>query len=241
MTDAPEYPVFAVTVDIVILTMRAQRLHVLLIERGEKPFKGRWALPGGFKKPKETLDDAAIRELAEETGVDAPPFLTQFGAYGDPKRDPRGNVVTVGYLAVLREVGDVRAGGDAADAEFVPLADVLAGTIPLAFDHSRILSDAVRRVQSDLETTGLATAFVGESFTLSELRRVFEEAWGVEFDPANFQRTVLMSKGPDFLVESDEPKSLPSEKGGRPSRRYVATGSWEEHGSPVRRPRPRQP
>ncbi|MFI5054158.1 MAG: NUDIX domain-containing protein, partial [Acidimicrobiia bacterium] len=103
--DPSRFPAFAVTVDVVILTMREGLLHVLLVCRGEAPFEGMWAIPGGFKRPAETLDEAAMRELAEETGVEAASLLTQFGAYGDPERDPRMNVVTIAYLAVLRDVG----------------------------------------------------------------------------------------------------------------------------------------
>ena len=108
--DPSQFPPFAVTVDIVILTMSAGTLNVLLVRRGEAPFKGMWAVPGGFKRPTETLDGAALRELREETGVDAASLLKQFGAYGDPGRDPRMNVVTVAYLAVIRDVGALVAG-----------------------------------------------------------------------------------------------------------------------------------
>src|SRR5205823_13507164 len=101
--DATKFPAFAVTVDIVILTMTEGVLHFLLVRRGQEPFGGMWAVPGGFKRPDETLDEAARRELSEETGVDVPSLLTQFGAYGDPGRDPRMNVVTVAYVAVLRD------------------------------------------------------------------------------------------------------------------------------------------
>ena len=125
--DASTFPAFAVTVDVVILTMADGVLHVLLVRRGQEPYKGMWAIPGGFKRPEETLDEAARRELSEETGVDVPSLLTQFGAYGDPGRDPRTNVVTVAYLAVLRDVGAIVAGTDAAHAALVPAADVLEG------------------------------------------------------------------------------------------------------------------
>src|SRR5215216_4800342 len=137
--DPSEFPAFAVTVDVVILTMAEGVLNVLLVRRGEEPFEGMWAIPGGFKRPHETLDEAARRELAEETGVDVPSLLTQFGAYGDPGRDPRMNVVTVGYLAVLRDVGAIAAGTDAADADLVPASDILEERIELAFDHLRII------------------------------------------------------------------------------------------------------
>src|SRR5262245_31309929 len=161
--DPSRFPPFAVTVDIVILTMAEGRLQVLLVRRGVPPYEGMWAIPGGFKLPGETLDEAATRELAEETGVDGATLLTQFGAYGDPGRDPRMSVVTVAYLAVLREVRELAAGTDAAHAALVPASDVLDGTLELAFDHERILRDAIARVQVELENTGIATAFVGNT------------------------------------------------------------------------------
>ncbi|HZM18194.1 MAG TPA: NUDIX hydrolase, partial [Gaiellaceae bacterium] len=155
--DPSEFPAFAVTVDVVILTMaEGGVLQVLLVRRGQEPFEGMWAIPGGFKRPDETLDQAARRELSEETGVDVPSLLTQFGAYGDPGRDPRMNVVTVGYLAVLREVGAIVAGTDAAHAALVPVSDILEGRIELAFDHLRIARDAVERVRVELELSGIA-------------------------------------------------------------------------------------
>src|SRR4029077_14966286 len=109
-------------------------------------------------------------------------LLTQFGAYGDPGRDPRMNVVTVAYLAVLREVGGIAAGTDAEAASLIPVAEALNGKLQLAFDHARIVRDAVERVRSDLDLTGIATAFVGPTFTVAELRAVYEELWGVQLD-----------------------------------------------------------
>src|SRR5262245_9297761 len=166
--DPSSFPAFAVTVDMVVLTMSGGRLHVLLVRRGVAPFQGAWAIPGGFKRPTETLDEAARRELAEETGVDTASLLTQFGSYGDPGRDPRMNVVTVAYLAVLRDVGKIVAGTDAADAALIPISEALSGTFDLAFDHARIVRDALERVRVDLEQTGIATAFVGPTFTVAE-------------------------------------------------------------------------
>jgi ADP-ribose pyrophosphatase YjhB (NUDIX family) len=134
--DPRAFPAFAVTVDVVILTLRDGTLQVLLVRRGEEPFRGCWAIPGGFKRPTETLDEAASRELVEETGVVATGSLRQFGAYGDPGRDPRMNVVTVGYLAVLRHLPAPIAGTDAAAAAVVPVPEVLEGHRALAFDRS---------------------------------------------------------------------------------------------------------
>ena len=154
-----------------------------------------WAIPGGFKRPDETLDEAARRELSEETGVDVPSLLTQFGAYGDPGRDPRMNVVTVAYLAVLRDVGAIVAGTDAAHAALVPASDILEERIELAFDHLRIVRDAVERVRVELEVSGIATAFVGTTFTMAELRAVYEAIWGVQLDAANFRRSLVGEDG----------------------------------------------
>ncbi len=125
------------------------------MERGEEPWRGAWALPGGFIHADETLDEAAARELRDETGVDASAYLEQIGAYGDPGRDPRMRVVTVAYLAVLPEVGALAAGTDAARAELVPV-DELLGPTParrLAFDHDLILADAVARARQKLSSS----------------------------------------------------------------------------------------
>jgi 8-oxo-dGTP diphosphatase len=232
--DPSQFPAFAVTVDVVVVTMSEGRLHVLLVRRGVAPFEGMWAIPGGFKRPTETLDEAAKRELAEETGVDAASLLTQFGAYGDPERDPRMNVVTVAYLAVLREVGEVVGGTDAAAAALVPASDALDGKIELAFDHARILRDAVERVRVDLALTGIATAFVGPTFTLAELRTVYEAVWGVHLDGANFRRSVLAEDG--WVIPTGR-RARPGSTGGKPAELYRAGRMWK-HGGPIRFPQP---
>ncbi|MCE9622447.1 MAG: NUDIX hydrolase [Actinomycetia bacterium] len=206
-------------------------LHMLLVRRGETPFKGMWAIPGGFKRPNETLHEAARRELAEETGVDVPTLLTQFGAYGDPDRDPRMNVVTIGYLAVLREVGAIVAGTDAAEALLVPVADVLRGRLDLAFDHEQIVRDAIERVRTELEVTGIATAFVGQTFTLAELRAVYEGTWGVQLDAANFRRSVVAEDG--WVIPTGR-LAPPGPSGGRPAELYRAGKAWK-HGGPIHR------
>jgi 8-oxo-dGTP diphosphatase len=230
--DPSQFPAFAVTVDVVILTMSESRLHVLLVRRGVAPFKGMWAIPGGFKRPDETLDEAAKRELAEETGIDGARLLTQFGAYGDPDRDPRMNVVTIAYLAVLREVSGIAAGTDAADAALVPVAAAVNGELELAFDHKRILRDAVERVRVDLELRGIATAFVGATFTLAELRAVYEAVWGVHLDGANFRRSVLAEEG--WVIPTGL-RARPGAAGGKPAELYRAGRMWR-YGGPIRHP-----
>jgi 8-oxo-dGTP diphosphatase len=229
--DPSRFPAFAVTVDVVILTMRDGLLHVLLVCRGEAPFEGMWAIPGGFKRPAETLDEAAMRELAEETGVEAASLLTQFGAYGDPERDPRMNVVTIAYLAVLRDVGTLAAGSDAAAASLLPVSDVLNGKIELAFDHREIVCDAVERVRVELEVTGVATAFVGTTFTLAELRAVYEAVWGVQLDAANFRRSIVADDG--WVIPTGR-RAQPGPAGGRPAELYRAGRAWS-HGGPIHR------
>lgn len=237
--DASAYPSFAVTVDIVILTMIDGRLHVLLVQRGGEPFAGAWALPGGFKRPDETLDEAARRELREETGVRAPKHLAQFGAYGDPGRDPRTNVVTVAYLAVMPDPGEVQAGTDAVATEFRPAVEALRD-LPLAFDHRRILSDAIDRAAEQLEHSDLATAFVGETFSLSELQSVYEQLWQADIDPANFRRSLTSlsptATAPDSYVEPTGLRGKAGPRGGRPPELFRAGGAWKNE-PPVRRPR----
>ena len=229
--DPSQFPAFAVTVDVVILTMSEGTLHMLLVRRGEAPFEGMWAIPGGFKRPTETLDEAARRELVEETGVDVPSLLTQFGAYGDPERDPRMNVVTVAYVAVLRDVGTVVAGTDAADAALIPVSDVLNGNIDLAFDHLEIVRDSIERVRIELEVSGIATAFVGTTFTLAELRAVYEAVWGVQLDAANFRRSIVAEGG--WVIPTGR-RARPGPSGGRPAELYRAGRAWS-HGGPIHR------
>jgi 8-oxo-dGTP diphosphatase len=232
--DPSQFPAFAVTVDVVILTMADSRLHVLLVRRGVAPFEGMWAIPGGFKRPTETLDEAAKRELAEETGVDSASLLTQFGAYGDPGRDPRMNVVTVAYLAVLRTVGAVVAGTDAAAAALIPVSEALNGKIELAFDHARIVRDAVERVRADFGLTGIATAFVGPTFTVAELRAVYEAVWGVHLDGANFRRRVVAESG--WVIPTGR-RARPGSTGGKPAELFRAGRMWKQ-GGPIRQPQP---
>jgi 8-oxo-dGTP diphosphatase len=229
--DPSQFPAFAVTVDVVILTMADGELKVLLVRRGEAPYQGMWAIPGGFKRPTETLDEAAKRELREETGVDAASLLAQFGAYGDPGRDPRMNVVTVGYLAVLRDVGAIVAGSDAADASLTSVSEVLSGRLDLAFDHLDIVRDAIERVRVDLEVSGIAPAFVGTTFTLAELRSVYEAIWGVQLDAANFRRTMVAEEG--WVIPTGR-HARPGPSGGRPAELFRAGRAWRT-GAPIHR------
>ncbi|KQS00686.1 NUDIX hydrolase [Williamsia sp. Leaf354] len=186
---AQEFPPFAVTVDLAVLTLRAGRFCILLITRGEEPFRGRLALPGGFVRVDESADAAARRELLEETGVATfDGHIEQLATYSDPARDPRMRVVSVAYVAFAPDLPEPRAGTDAADAAWVPVDEIADG---LAFDHRTILDDAIERVRAKLEYSTLATQFVGDEFTLRDLQTVYETVWGVVLDRANFRRKVL--------------------------------------------------
>lgn len=198
--DPSAFPPFAVTVDLVVLTVRRHALCALVVKRGEQPFQGCWALPGGFVRENEDLDGAAARELVEETGLcvhdpGAPgpvpgtgAHLEQLATYGAPDRDPRMRVVSVAHLALAPDLPAPRAGGDANSARWAPVEDLLvpegAGAHedgqpePLAFDHARILADGVERARSKIEYSSLATAFCPSEFTVGELRRVYEAVWG---------------------------------------------------------------
>jgi 8-oxo-dGTP diphosphatase len=233
-----DFPAFAVTVDVVVLTVLDGRLQVLLVRRGEEPFRGRWALPGGFKRPDETLDAAAARELAEETGF-ATDRLVQFGAYGDPDRDPRLNVVTVGYLAVVPAVAGLVAGTDATDAALHPVDDVRRGSVPLAFDHDRIVTDARARVGIELERTDLVRAFLPDEFTIPDLVRTYEAVWrdlDVEHrvEPHNIRRT-LARFDPPIVEPLGRTRAVPGADG-RPPELHRATAAWTPDVAPLRRP-----
>jgi 8-oxo-dGTP diphosphatase len=205
-----------VTVDLVILTVRADALHVLTVERGKEPYQGVLALPGGFLRIDESPDDAALRELAEETGLDGSRLhLEQLRTYGAPDRDPRGRVVTIAYLAIAPSLPAPVAGSDARAARWEPVANLTPAAETLAFDHDQILADAVERARAKLEYTTLATAFCADTFTIGELRHVYEVVWGIPLDPRNFHRKVTNTDG--FIVPSGQTRSP---EVGRPAALY---------------------
>lgn len=241
--DPSDFPPFAVTVDLVVLTVREHELCALLVRRGEPPFQGYWALPGGFVRPDEGLGEAASRELAEETGLrahstslqvspghatptpgSAGAHLEQLATYGHPQRDPRMRVVSVAHLALAPDLPTPKPGGDARGARWAPVGELLGAGLadrePLAFDHELILADGVERARSKIEYSALATAFCPKEFTVGELRRVYEAVWGVALDPRNFHRKVTGTPG--FLLPTG---GTTTRQGGRPAQLFTAGGA----------------
>jgi ADP-ribose pyrophosphatase YjhB (NUDIX family) len=204
------HPAFAVTVDLVVLTIRGGKLRVLLVRRGAPPHLGQWALPGGFVHPQEGLAAAAARELREETGISG--HLEQLASYGEPGRDPRGRVVSIAYLVLVPAAPPPVAGTDAAAAGWHPVA---GRPDPLAFDHELILADGVERARAKLEYTPLGAAFCADAFTIADLRAVYEAVWDTPLDPRNFHRKATTTRGfvqpTGALTEGDR---------GRPARLY---------------------
>jgi 8-oxo-dGTP diphosphatase len=234
--DKHAYEPFAVTVDLAVLTLRAGTLHVLLVERGQEPYAGRWALPGGFVRPDESAESAARRELAEETGLAdvSGLHLEQLRTYSDPGRDPRMRVVSVAFTALLPNAPEAHGGSDAAQARWTPYDR--AG--PLAFDHDRILADARERVGAQLEHTGIATAFCPAEFTLGELQQVYEAVWGTVLDKPNFRRKVLASPG---FVEPVPGAARLTGGRGKPAALYRAGTATTLHPPLLRPPREGRP
>jgi 8-oxo-dGTP diphosphatase len=200
-------------VDLAILTVRENLLQVLVVERGNEPFRGRAALPGGFLRADEDLREAAERELAEETGLDGRRLhLEQLAAYGAPDRDPRGRVVSVSYLALAPDLPVPVAGSDASGASWAPVDQVRGA---LAFDHGCILDDAVERARTRLEFTTLAAAFCAREFTITDLRTVYEVVWNTPLDPRNFSRKVSHTDG--FVLPTG---TMRAPETGRPAALY---------------------
>ena len=221
--DPAAFPPFAVTVDLVVLTVRNGRLCTLLIERGLQPFEGQLALPGGFVGIAEDLADAARRELLEETGVLVQHVhLEQLATYGAPRRDPRMRVVSVAHLVLAPNLPEPQAGTDASHAMWMTANKALKAR--LAFDHRAILFDGIERARAKLEYTTLATAFCRTEFTITDLRQVYEAVWGVELDPRNFHRKVMASEG--FVEQVD---GTVATTGGRPAQLFRAGPATELH------------
>jgi 8-oxo-dGTP diphosphatase len=200
----------AVTVDVAVFRLHEDMLKVLLIRRAFPPFKNKWALPGGFVNIGEALEDAALREMEEETGV-RDVYLEQLYSFGDPKRDPRGRVITVAYFALISRDVPLRAGEEATRAAWHPVNKVPE----LAFDHAKILSYAVQRLQYKLEYSSVGFELLPDEFTLSELQKAYETVLAEKLDKRNFRSRILSS---GILAETR--RSRPASGHGRPARLF---------------------
>lgn len=179
----------AVTVDVVIFALVGEDLRVLLIKRKYDPFAGVWAIPGGFVMPDESLEKAAVRELAEETGV-TDVYIEQLYTFGDPGRDPRARVITVAYFALVPyNAIRHRPGTDAAETQWFSVFDLP----PLAFDHREILEYALTRLRYKLEYTSVGFQLLPDVFTLTDLQKAYETILGEQLDKRNFRRKILAS------------------------------------------------
>ena len=200
MSHTYEYPRAALTVDCVVFGLDNENLNVLLIQRALPPFAGQWALPGGFVRVTETLEDAARRELEEETGL-SKVFLEQLYTFGDVKRDPRGRVISVAYYALVKLADHkVLAATDASEAAWFPVAELP----PLAFDHDRIVEAAHKRLQGKVRYVPLGFELLPVKFTLSQLQHLYETILERELDKRNFRKKILGMAGGDLLVDTGE-------------------------------------
>lgn len=192
-----EYPRGALTVDCVVFGLDDVELKVMLIQRGREPYLGMWALPGGFVRVAETLDEAARRELEEETGLHQV-FLEQLYTFGEVHRDPRERVVSVAYYALVK-LSDhrVQAATDAREAAWFGVHEVPS----LAFDHAGILQMGLVRLRGKLRYQPIGFELLPKKFTLSQLQHLYELVLERELDKRNFRKRVLAT---DLLIETDE-------------------------------------
>ncbi len=206
-----EYPHPAVTTDIVIFTIQQEKLKVLLIRRLSEPFQNGWALPGGFVEIEEDLEQAALRELREETGISGV-YLEQLYTFGKPERDPRERVITVAYYSLVPiDRLNLDAGSDARETAWFDIEDLPE----LAFDHRQIISKAKQRLTAKLAYSTIALQFMPSKFTLSELQRVYEIIHGDTLDKRNFRKRMLAY---DCMEDTGEVRRNGSH---RPARLYT--------------------
>ncbi len=192
----------AVTVDNVVFSFDGTHLNTLLIRRKNEPFKGKWAFPGGFLDENETLEDAARRELKEETGL-TPKHFTEVGAFSGLDRDPRGRTITVAFASAIRpNETKVKAGDDASEARWFPVSETPA----LAFDHETIFQTALWKLRIGFMNAPIAFVLLDDVFTLPEMQRLFTDVFGHSYDRRNFQKKFLASGILSQVAQDDKEK-----------------------------------
>lgn len=197
MNTINEFPKPNVTVDCVVFGIDDGDLKIILIQRGIEPFEGRWALPGGFVRINETLEEAAIRELKEETGI-VKVYLEQLYTFGDVKRDPRGRVITVAYYALVNLFEhQIKVTMDASKAAWFSVSDIP----DLAFDHERIIEVASQRLKNKVRYEPIGFELLPNKFTLSQIQNLYEIILEEKLDKRNFRKKIL---GMDLLIALDE-------------------------------------
>jgi 8-oxo-dGTP diphosphatase len=198
--DPRHYDRPSVTVDVVVFSLQDDELCVLLVRRKYSPYADMWAIPGGFVQPDESLERAALRELAEETGV-TDVYLEQLYTFGEPDRDPRTRVITVAYYAIVpaEALADHRPGDDASETGWFSMYDLPE----LAFDHDQILDYALTRLRNKLEYTMVGFQLLPDEFTLSELQHAYEIVLGEKLDKRNFRRKILSA---NIIAETGQKK-----------------------------------
>lgn len=192
----------SVTIDIVVFAIKNKELNVLLIKRGLEPFKDKWAIPGGFVRINESLETAGKRELQEETGL-RDIYFEQLYTFGNPKRDPRGRVITVAYFALAADPNKIKlkASTDASDAKWFSIHKLPV----LAFDHKEILDYAIKRLRWKFEYTPIAFSLLPNKFTLGHLQEIYEIVFNKKFDKRNFRKKIISL---DILDEEEIKKDV---------------------------------
>lgn len=196
-----KYPHPAVATDCVVFGFDGHEMRILLIERGIDPYKGMWALPGGFMNMDETAEECAIRELSEETGLKLS-HLTQIGAFSAVNRDPRERVVSIAFYALAKKT-EVKGGDDAKSAKWISLNDLP----PLAFDHDLIIRKALDKIRTDIHFEPIGFELLDKEFTMPELQRLYEAVLGILFDRRNFYKKMMQT---GILKDSDNDVEQPS-------------------------------